>query len=546
MADAQTAAAHTRGTAHLQEGLLQAPLRTETRASADGDESMSMDAPSLARVLSSDESYQGPPASGFENSRGESVVAFGQAVVVTADSSNGESIDGGACQNANLWAIWSNETSRTGERPKDFGFLCDSFGTPRGRSRTPSPDNIRSHRRSVSNKSEAASNGECSNSSRRRVRSPSPGASNDSTKARRMDDGSKDMYDTGRLERQISGSALTKVIEADSEPPPQPNKADKSMMCKFFLNGKCRRTNCNFAHSEAEQREACARIPCRFAALGTCHGGSNCLYRHDKAESIVLESSPVAPSESVSRPPLPEESRNQQDKTLLCKFFMKSRCSRKECNFAHSESEQKEACRKLPCRFDAAGTCRQGANCWYRHSEKESSVQKANSEVEDSESADMTMTKEIVSQDAALTKAKPSRVSQDQGDKTMMCKFWLKRRCQRNDCGFAHGEAEQRAACKKVRCRYEKRGGCTKGAECWYLHTTQSSEEAVVHSTPKKTPASPPTSITLTPSSPASSFTSVFRHRFESWADCSDSDDDFCPRSRVTSGTEGFPILVTA
>lgn len=257
------------------------------------------------------------------------------------------------------------------------------------------------------------------------------------------------------------------------------------------------------------------------------------MYRHADAEPTVPESSPVAPSESASRPPKQD---SQQDKTLLCKFFLKSRCSRKECNFAHSESEQKEACRKLPCRFDAAGTCRQGESCWYRHSEKENNAQKANSgsnsEVQESESAD------LVSQDAAMSKAKPSKVSQVE-DKTMMCKFWLKKRCSRNDCGFAHGEAEQRAACKKVRCRYEKRGTCTKGADCWYLHTKDSSEEIVVHSTPKKTPASPPTSITTTPSSPS---TSLFRQRFESWADCSDSDDDFCPRSRVI---QGFPTLVT-
>lgn len=282
------------------------------------------------------------------------------------------------------------------------------------------------------------------------------------------------------------------------------------------------------------------------------------MYKHAETDQSSVPQSSLAPEGSnfpEARKPPSAEARNAQDKTLLCKFFLKSRCSRKECNFAHSEAEQREACKKLPCRFniDGTGTCRQGANCWYRHADAESGEQKE-TEAKDGTSMEMASEKNLSTPDATTarpralsglsgdaTMARPrtfSGLSGDQ-DKTVMCKFWQKKRCDRKDCKFAHGEAEQRAACKMERCRYEKRGGCRQGAACWYLHTGDG--KVSQYSTPKKGPASPPTSITLTPSSPASS--SPFRQRFESWADCSDSDDDFCPRGHLI---EGFPTLVTA
>merc|ERR1719491_2506030 len=61
-------------------------------------------------------------------------------------------------------------------------------------------------------------------------------------------------------------------------------KADKTLMCKFFLGNGCRRTECNFAHSEAEQQDACAQIPCRYQIEGSCRASKRCWYKHSGAE----------------------------------------------------------------------------------------------------------------------------------------------------------------------------------------------------------------------------------------------------------------------
>lgn len=55
----------------------------------------------------------------------------------------------------------------------------------------------------------------------------------------------------------------------------------------------------------------------------------------------------------------------------------------------------------------------------------------------------------------------------------MICKFWLKGRCDRIDnCRYAHGEEEKRRACSLVPCHFLKtRGRCRLGSECMYAHS---------------------------------------------------------------------------
>jgi len=171
------------------------------------------------------------------------------------------------------------------------------------------------------------------------------------------------------------------------------------------------------------------------------------------------------------------------DKTLMCKFFLKQRCRRPDCNFAHSEAEQQEACKRMVCRFDSRGTCRQGNRCWYRHISSEvgapeSTGSALGSEVSESDKLTSDWEREDGNDHLAKNRLDTSSDltgSETRGhlDKMTLCKFWLRNTCQRADCRFAHGEAEQRAAYGKQRCRFDMAGGCRLGSECWYLHAAE-------------------------------------------------------------------------
>eukprot|EP00931_Biecheleriopsis_adriatica_P121345 TRINITY_DN96427_c0_g1_i1.p1 TRINITY_DN96427_c0_g1~~TRINITY_DN96427_c0_g1_i1.p1 ORF type:complete len:521 (+),score=108.65 TRINITY_DN96427_c0_g1_i1:59-1564(+) len=67
---------------------------------------------------------------------------------------------------------------------------------------------------------------------------------------------------------------------------------------------------------------------------------------------------------------MPED--GKQQKTLICKFWLKGKCLRTEgCTFAHGVEEQKLACSAIRCRFDREGVCQQGADCWFAHGAQE-------------------------------------------------------------------------------------------------------------------------------------------------------------------------------
>lgn len=112
---------------------------------------------------------------------------------------------------------------------------------------------------------------------------------------------------------------------ADRERPPQDaerstlrTQMQKTKMCEFFLNGKCKYgADCAFAHHESEIRNA---------------------------------------------PDL--------KKTRLCHAFSKGRCDDSDCNFAHGQEELRttDFCfKKTLCMWHSKGTCANGERCRFAH-----------------------------------------------------------------------------------------------------------------------------------------------------------------------------------
>jgi hypothetical protein len=65
-------------------------------------------------------------------------------------------------------------------------------------------------------------------------------------------------------------------------------------------------------------------------------------------------------------------------------------------------------------------------------------------------------------------------------DKTLICKFWLKNRCEKGSaCCFAHGESEKKLACKAMQCEFYARGRCRLGNDCLYLHAQEPGTEDI-------------------------------------------------------------------
>jgi len=173
------------------------------------------------------------------------------------------------------------------------------------------------------------------------------------------------------------------------------------------------------------------------------------------------------------------------DKTMICKFWLKGRCSRSEgCKFAHGEAEQRAACAAVPCRYYSLGNCRQGEACWFAHSSTSKSSNPEGETIAENirPGGNADARPKLQLRDDSASASAPSLSSQaasgssgaapSASDKTLMCKFWRRNRCARKeDCKFAHGEEEQRQACKAVMCRFIQAGSCSQGSACWYAHS---------------------------------------------------------------------------
>lgn len=277
-------------------------------------------------------------------------------------------------------------------------------------------------------------------------------------------------------------------------------------------------------------------------------------------ESVQIEAALMQQAEQPSAQQGREKAKwasSPTDKTLMCKFFLRQRCVRKDCNFAHSEAEQRAACKKIVCRFELQGSCRQGKDCWYSHASNEATSESSTAVATDCEGTSNDCVK-------IVTKLRPKTLSDHtwevraaQKAKVQLCKFWLKNNCQQENCRFAHGLEEQRAAYGRIKCRFYMQGRCSKGARCCFLHpadanvarkgseASSQAGSAVATSAPSsmsdvdlsdsddeflagiEQQVNSPREV----SAPASN-----RLRTESWADFSESDDEFIPRAHVRRG----------
>mmetsp|Transcript_58959 Transcript_58959/g.121897 ORF Transcript_58959/g.121897 Transcript_58959/m.121897 type:complete len:420 (+) Transcript_58959:13-1272(+) len=267
--------------------------------------------------------------------------------------------------------------------------------------------------------------------------------------------------------------------------------SDKTLICKFWLKSRCQRGDCKYAHGEEEKRLACKALLCQFHASGYCRLGQDCLYRHTEEEAAgdpncsgdekelgsgcegksaasTTASEADTPSLGPAAPPLDYSNYKRDwqlgryDKTQPCMFWQEGRCQRGQgCRYAHGDEELRQACGAILCKhLQRRGRCHLGDACWFSHTEH----------LSDGEPA--------ASRSGPCSNSAPSGSSQDPEsprrsgrDKTLICKFWLKNRCDRSNCKYAHGEEEKRRACKAIMCLFEASGGCRLGAECLYAHS---------------------------------------------------------------------------
>lgn len=179
-----------------------------------------------------------------------------------------------------------------------------------------------------------------------------------------------------------------------------------------------------------------------------------------------------------------------------------------DCKFAHSEEEKRAACK-------AKGRCRLGTECLYSHSEEHfhgrneaapKLTERLTSDTDDSEdevtlATDISELQQLAGVERVLTMGSSrseadaslasdaSTTASIKPDKTLICKFWLKNRCEKGSaCCFAHGDDEKKKACKVIQCEYYARGRCRLGDECLYLHSEEPSIAHLVslaHAEPK-------------------------------------------------------------
>eukprot|EP00930_Biecheleria_cincta_P002082 TRINITY_DN103129_c0_g1_i1.p1 TRINITY_DN103129_c0_g1~~TRINITY_DN103129_c0_g1_i1.p1 ORF type:complete len:476 (-),score=58.46 TRINITY_DN103129_c0_g1_i1:159-1586(-) len=287
---------------------------------------------------------------------------------------------------------------------------------------------------------------------------------------------------------------------------------DKTLICKFWLKGRCDRTdNCRYAHGEEEKKRACSLLPCHFLKTrGRCRLGSECMYAHSEdneplgalsAEVAEVRTDPELTSltgdasesqKDVEQDHAPKErqvykeawQRGQFDKTRICSFWQHRRCQRgDECKYAHGEEEQRKACGRIPCReFLQRGICDLGSECWYTHGESNKSGDEAARDrsltaiSSASTSASSTPSaypdSDLESKEASCTKELDSHWGGAPAGKTLLCSFWLEGRCERGSaCRYAHSEVEKKEACRLIQCQYYAKGHCRLGSDCLYLHS---------------------------------------------------------------------------
>lgn len=328
-------------------------------------------------LLCCDDSYEGSNVADFDRSRGAGVVAFRKAVEVEAASDKEE-------RPGDVMATWVTAvSSSSGKQPNDFGFLLNGSG----------------HKTVMSEEGRVTCRG------RSRSRSPS----------RSRDGFSRDGFSRDGFSRDGAEQGFKKVLQTLESGSALPvgncsrGKAGTTSVCKFWLRGACARADCKFLHSKSESLDEQPRsddsglgrsslsTPKAKASRHDCEavGEFKCIMEglnedeevmgtgfprsRESRDSQLQPSPPKQSSKARRRKTLASEADAssksassggaKQDKTLMCKFWLRNACQRtSNCNFAHGDQEQRAACRMVPCRFfQANGSCRQGDECWYMH-----------------------------------------------------------------------------------------------------------------------------------------------------------------------------------
>lgn len=114
----------------------------------------------------------------------------------------------------------------------------------------------------------------------------------------------------------------------------------KDIICREWYAGKCRKINCDFAHTDTGYQIDFKDVTCSFWLNGHCRKKeASCMYTHKLMEfragppgSKQIMFHPLVPGESF---PLNEFGLGPKD--ITCTFWLKGRCRHEDfdCNFAH-------------------------------------------------------------------------------------------------------------------------------------------------------------------------------------------------------------------
>jgi len=98
---------------------------------------------------------------------------------------------------------------------------------------------------------------------------------------------------------------ILKRVYSDEGEVEQNEKPQKTLLCKFWLKGRCAKiVGCGFAHGEEEQRAACAQMRCRFDIEGDCRQGASCWYVHaESQQGPVVAALPFSGYKTTIRAP---------------------------------------------------------------------------------------------------------------------------------------------------------------------------------------------------------------------------------------------------
>eukprot|EP00434_Breviolum_minutum_P042749 symbB.v1.2.038064.t1/scaffold5805.1/size23493/1 len=113
---------------------------------------------------------------------------------------------------------------------------------------------------------------------------------------------------------------------------------------------------------------------CKFFEQGTCTKGANCTFAHGVEElqamgttwqDVGVTAMPPTATPTSSAPVL---ALAQVYKTAMCKFFEQGTClNGDDCNYAHSEEDLQPLWKTRLCKFFEQGTCTKGASCTFAH-----------------------------------------------------------------------------------------------------------------------------------------------------------------------------------